>query len=122
MRREAYICFDIIRSMKPVCFLGDSLKVLRDFPDAARRDAGRQLQRVQDGRQPNDFKPMPSVGKGVEEIRIREESGAYRVIYVARFAEGVYVLHVFQKKSQATPKRDVEIARNRYQQLLRGRK
>jgi phage-related protein len=85
-------------------------------------DSGYQLEKVQRGEQPDDFKPMPSVGRGVEEIRVTGESGAYRVIYVARRAEAVYVLHAFQKKSQATSLRDVEIARKRFAQLPGGRK
>ncbi len=108
--------------MKPVRFLGDSLKCLRDFPEDAKQDAGYQLDKVQRGEQPDDFKPMSSIGKGVEEIRIRDESGIYRVVYAARFSEAVYVLHAFQKKSQATTKRDLEIVRERYAQLIRGRK
>ena len=70
--------------MKPVHFLADSLKCLRDFPDDARQDAGRQLDQVQRGKQPVDFKPMPSIGKGVEEIRLWDETGTFRVIYTAR--------------------------------------
>jgi phage-related protein len=108
--------------MKPVCFLGDSLQSLRDFPEEARHDAGYQLDKVQRGEQPDDFKTMPAVGKGVEEIRVADESGAYRVIYMARRAEAVYVLHAFQKKTEATSKRDVEIARRRFAQLSRGGK
>jgi phage-related protein len=108
--------------MKPVWFLGDSLKALRSFPRDARHDTGRQLQRVQRGMPANDFRPMPSIGHGVEEIRIREESGAFRVVYIARFAEAVYVLHAFQKKTRATSNRDIEIARERFQQLIRIRK
>jgi len=65
--------------MKPLRFLGDSLKCLREFPAAARRDTGYQLDRVQRGLQPNDFKPMPSIGKSVEEIRVWDESGTYRL-------------------------------------------
>lgn len=106
--------------MKPVCFLGDSLKCLRDFPSDARQDAGRQLDRVQKGKQPNDFKPMPSIGKGVEEIRIWDDAGTFRVIYTARLADAVYVLHAFQKKTQATSKRDLETAKTRFSQLTRG--
>jgi phage-related protein len=106
--------------MKEIEFLGDSLKVLSDFPKSARQDAGRQLLRVQKGQVPDDFKPMPTIGKGVEEIRVRDESGAYRVIYTARLADAVYVLHAFQKKTQATAKRDIEIARLRFVQLMRG--
>lgn len=108
--------------MKPLRFLGDSLKSLRDFPEDAKQDAGYQLDKVQRGDQPDDFKPMSSIGRGVEEIRIRDDSGIYRVVYAARFAEAVYVLHAFQKKSQSTARRDLEIARKRYVQLMRGRK
>jgi phage-related protein len=70
--------------MRPLRFLGDSLKCLRDFPEGARHDAGYQLDKVQRGDQPDDFKPMPAIGKGVEEIRVSDSSGAYRVIYLAR--------------------------------------
>ena len=108
--------------MRPVRFLGDSLKCLRDFPESARHDAGYQLDKVQRGEQPEDFKPMAVIGKGVEEIRITDESGAYRVIYVARRADAVYVLHAFQKKTQATPKKDIDTARKRLAQLPRGAK
>jgi phage-related protein len=107
--------------MRPVRFLGDSLKCLRNFPDDARHDAGYQLDKVQRGDQPDDFKPIPGIGNGVEEIRVSDASGAYRVIYVARRAEAVYVLHAFHKKTQATPKKDLEIAKSRFQQLLGGR-
>jgi phage-related protein len=75
---------------------------------------------VQRGEQPDDFKPMPVIGKGVEEIRVTDESGAYRVIYFARRAEAVYVLHAFQKKTQATSRRDIETAKRRFAQLSRG--
>ena len=106
--------------MKPVRFLGDSLERLRKFPEAARQDAGFQLERVQRGEPPHDFKSMPTIGRGVEEIRVRDESGAYRLIYMARLADAVYVLHAFQKKTQATPQRDMGLARKRYMSLTRG--
>jgi phage-related protein len=106
--------------MKPVRFLGDSLKCLREFPEDARHDVGYQLDKVQRGHQPDDFKPMPSIGKGVEEVRVWDESGTYRVIYTARLAEAVYVLHAFQKKTQATAQRDVDVAKARYSELMRG--
>ncbi len=93
---------------------------LRGFPDDARDDAGYQLDKVQRGDQPDDFKPMSGIGKGVEEIRVSESTGAYRVIYVARRVETVYVLHAFQK-TQATPKKDIEIARQRFGKLQGGR-
>jgi len=96
------------------------LKRLREFLEDTRQDAGYQLDKLQRGGQPDDdFKPMPSVGKGVEEIRLRDESRAYRLIYTARKRGAVYVLHVFQKKSQATSKRDIDIAIDRYAQLMR---
>jgi phage-related protein len=103
-----------------VRFLGDSLKRLREFPEDARHDAGYQLDKVQRGGQPYDFKPMPSIGKGVEELRVTDDSGAYRVVYYARRREAVYVLHAFQKKTQATSSRDIEIAKRRFTQLSKG--
>lgn len=107
--------------MKPVVFVGDSLKRLREFPDAARQDAGYQLDKVQRGQEPDDFKPMPTIGKGVEEIRIWDDSGTYRVIYTARLRDAVYVLHAFQKKTKATPKRDIDTAKQRLAQVLMER-
>ena len=106
--------------MKPVQFLGNSLKRLREFPSDARQDAGRQIDRVQRGMQPDDFKPMPSIGKGVEEIRVWDESGTFRVIYTARLADAVYVLHAFQKKTQTTSRSDIELAKSRFAQLQKG--
>jgi len=106
--------------MKKIQFLGDSLKCLREFPEDAKQDAGYQLDKVQRGEPPDDFKPMPSIGKGVEEIRVWDESGTYRVIYTARLVDVVYVLHAFQKKTQATSKRDIELASKRYAELIRG--
>lgn len=105
--------------MKAVVFLGDSLKCLRDFPEDARHDAGYQLDKIQRGEQPDDFKPMPSIGKGVEEIRIWDDSGTYRVIYTARMADAVYVLHTFQRKTKATSKRDIDTVKERFVHLKR---
>ena len=105
--------------MKPIRFMGDSLQCIRAFPAAARHDIGFQLEALQLGRRPGDFKPMPGVGKGVEEIRVRDANGAYRVVYTARKADAVYVLHAFQKKTQATTQRDVDIARKRFLELPR---
>ena len=106
--------------MKRLRFLGDSLNCLREFPADAKHDAGFQLDRVQRGEQPDDFKPMPAIGKGVEEIRVRDDSGIFRVIYTARRAEAIYVLHAFQKRTQATAKRDIEVARKRFAELTKG--
>ena len=107
--------------MKSIVFIGDSLKRLREFPEDARHDAGYQLDKVQRGQTPDDCKPMPAIGKGVEEIRIWDDSGTYRVIYTARLRDAVYVLHAFQKKTQATSKRDVDVARQRLAQVVKER-
>jgi phage-related protein len=107
--------------VKPIQFLGDSLRTIRQFPIDIRHDVGYQLDKVQRGDQPDDFKPMPSIGKGIEEIRVRDESGIYRVIYTARLADAVYVLHAFQKKTQATPKQHIDRARQRFNELMQKR-
>ncbi|HTM81403.1 type II toxin-antitoxin system RelE/ParE family toxin [Asticcacaulis sp.] len=104
---------------KPLEFRGSSLSDLRDFPLPAKRAAGYQLDRVQHGYEPDDWKPMSGMGSGVQEIRIRDEAGAFRVIYVAKFSDAVYVLHCFQKKTQKTAKRDLDIAESRYRDLVR---
>jgi phage-related protein len=106
--------------MKPVVFIGGSLDDLRAFPERARRDAGFQLDRVQRGLDPDDWKPMQTIGVGVREIRVRELSGAYRVVYVATFIEAVYVLHAFAKKAQRTAPRDLALAQARFRDLKRG--
>lgn len=103
--------------LKPVEFRGASLEELKTFPQGARRQAGYQLDRVQRGREPDDWKPMPSIGPGVREIRIRESRGAYRVIYVAKFEAAIYVLRCFEKKSRATSRADIDVAGARYKQL-----
>jgi phage-related protein len=106
---------------KPLEWLGDSRKSLQAFPYSAQRIAGFELRNVQKGYQPADFKPMPSIGKGVEELRIWVEEGTYRVIYIARLPEAVYVLHAFQKKAQQTSQRDLALARVRLERLLQSR-
>lgn len=94
---------------------------LRAFPPTARREAGHQLDQVQHGREPDDWKPMNTVGQGVKEIRIRDEAGAFRVLYAAKFADAIYVLHCFQKKTEKASKADVELAAKRYRELLKER-
>ena len=84
MDLRLYIGMDIMRVCNVVRFLGDSRSVIREFPRDARQEAGYQLERIQDGLQAEDFKPMHPIGPGVEEIRISGESGAYRVVYLAR--------------------------------------
>lgn len=107
--------------MKPVEFLGDSLARLREFLKGARRAAGYQLDRVQRGLEPDDWKPMQAIGPGVRELRIRDRSGAFRVIYLATLADRVAVLHAFQKKTQRTAKRDIETAARRFRELWKDR-
>jgi phage-related protein len=104
---------------KPVQFRGSALADLRAFPDDARREAGHQLDQVEQGRDPDDWKPMNTVGQGVREIRIREASGAFRMIYIAKFHKAIYVLHCFQKKTQKTRREDLELAARRYKDLLK---
>jgi phage-related protein len=99
---------------KPVEFRDSALDDLRAFPQAARREAGYQFDRVQHGREPDDWKPMNTVGRGVREIRIHDAVGVFRVLYVAKFDDAVYVLHCFQKKTQKTSKADLNLAAQRY--------
>ena len=105
--------------MKQVLWLGDSRDAVRAFPPDARQSAGFQLDGIQKGEDPDDWKPMASIGPGVREIRIRADRGAYRVIYLATRPEGIYVLHAFQKKSARTTRSDVELARERLRWLAR---
>jgi phage-related protein len=107
---------------KPVEFLGSSLDDLRDFPETARKEAGSQIRRVQYGDAPDDWKPMPAIGAGVNEIRLRDDGDQYRVIYLAKLKEAVFVLHCFQKKTQKTAKPDVDLAAKRYRELLKEQK
>jgi phage-related protein len=102
---------------KPIEFMGNALDDLRAFPLLIRRDVGYQLNQVQHGDEPDDWKPMPTIGKGVREIRVRDASGAFRVVYVAKFANAVYVLHCFQKKTQKTSKADLDLAKKRLSDL-----
>src|SRR6185295_14536447 len=101
---------------KPLIWLGSSRRDLRAFPVLARRLTGFQLRRVQQGLEPGDWKPMPTVGPGVREIRIHID-GAHRVFYVATRAEAVYVLHAFEKKTQKTSAKDLRIGRDRCRAL-----
>lgn len=100
--------------MKGLVFLGSSQDDLRAMPAGVRHALGIELMRVQFGGDPTDFKPMPGVGSGAYEIRVRDATGAFRVIYVAKFSDAVYVLHAFQKKTQKTAKGDLELAMKRY--------
>jgi phage-related protein len=107
--------------MTEIEFLGSSLRDLKNFPESARRKAGFQLRRVQQGLGPDDCKPMQTVGAGVQELRIWAGEGTFRVIYVARLRDVVYVLHAFEKKTQTTAKRDIDLARERFKSISRLR-
>ena len=102
--------------MKKLKFIGSSLDDLKNFPAEARREAGFELDSVQRGAMPMDFKPLLAVGSGVYEIRIHALA-EWRVIYVAKFDDAVYVLHAFHKKTQKTRREDIELAARRYRQL-----
>ncbi|SRR5579872_185476 len=104
-------------SARAIKFRGGALADLRAFPSSARRDAGYELDKVQNGLNPSDWKQMNTIGAGVREIR--DAAGAFRVLYVAKFAETVYVLHCFQKKTQATSKIDLDLAAKRYRDLVK---
>jgi phage-related protein len=106
----------IILSVKPLRFIGSSLDDLRGFPAEARRQAGFELYAIQRGLEPSDWRPMKQIGSGVREIRIHV-LGEWRVIYVARLADAIYVLHAFQKKTQKAGRKDVETAQRRYKQI-----
>lgn len=119
----AYTSFDMVRLVagKALIWVGTSLERIRAFPEAPRREAGHQLHRVQLGLEPSDWRPIRSVGPGVVEIRIHEH-GEYRVLYVAKFAEAIYVLHAFPKKTQQTRQAEIEMARRKLAEVLRQRR
>jgi phage-related protein len=106
---------------KAIHWLGDSRERLRWFPEAVRREIGYQLSLIQSGRQATDSKAIPLVGPGAIEIRVHAEN-EYRVFYVAKFADAIYVIHLFAKKSQKPSSLDVELARKRYRELLERQK
>jgi phage-related protein len=108
-------------SDKPIAWIGSSQSDLRRFPREARRKAGFELRAVQRGQDPSDFKPIPVVGPGTYEIRIQTD-GAYRVFYVAKFEEAIYVLHAFPKKTQKTSKHDLAIGQQGYHTVQQARR
>ena len=105
--------------MKGIIWQGSSYDDVRAFPEGARRNTGFQLDKVQRGLDPDDWKPMKSIGSGVREIRISDVDGSFRIIYVTNIGEFVYVLHAFQKKSQKTRQRDLRLAKDRYRAIRR---
>ena len=102
---------------KRLLWSGSSKSDLKGFPAETRRVAGYQLWLVQQGRVPDDWKPLQSVGIGAKEIRVHT-GREHRVIYIASFAEGVYVLHAFEKKTRRTARRDLELARARLREVV----
>lgn len=106
---------------KEIRWVGSSYEDLLSFPFEPRKKAGFQLGKVQAGVAPDDWKPFDDVGAGTKEIRIKESQGIFRVLYVAKFEEAIYVLHCFQKKTEATAKHDKEIAVARYRAVARSR-
>ena len=106
--------------MRQLLWVGNSYKMLAAFPDIVKQAAGFQLHLIQQGRDPDDWKPMQSMGTGVREVRVHAD-GEHRIIYIAKFEEGVYVLHAFQKKRQKTTKKDLDIARVRLREVIQQR-
>lgn len=101
-----------------IFWIGASLVDLKKFPANAIQKAGYQLHRVQTGLEPDDWKPFNEIGSGVREIRIIDSSSTFRIMYVTKLKEGIYVLHSFQKKTQKTRKQDIDIAKTRYQAII----
>ncbi|SSY70132.1 type II toxin-antitoxin system RelE/ParE family toxin [Alysiella crassa] len=106
--------------MKEITFLGNSLDCIREFPNEIRQQSGYELHKVQNGEMPTDFKPMPTIGRGVMEIRLRDENGAFRIIYTAKIENMIYVLHAFQKKTQRTSQQDLNLAKQRLNEIKQG--
>ena len=103
---------------KPIFWVGTSYKDLLSFPVSVKQQAGYQLHRIQNGLEPENWKPFSMIGVGVNEIRISEEEGIFRILYIAKFESKVYVLHAFQKKTQKTRRQDIEIAKARYSAVV----
>lgn len=106
---------------KKISYIDSSLEGLRAFPEEARTASGFQLDLVQQGLEPDDWKPFVLVGQRAREIRIMGSDGIFRIIF-AKFEEAVYVLHCFQKKTQKTSQSNVQLVRNRYRRLVEERK
>jgi phage-related protein len=105
--------------MKKIVFMGHSLHDIKKFPSTIKREMGFELDKIQNGYAPVNWKPMQSIASGVREIRVRDLLGIYRVIYIAKFKKSVYVLHAFQKKTQKTNKTDIDIAIKAYKNILK---
>src|ERR1035437_9008719 len=112
-----YNLVHIADPMKKLIWMGSSREDLRAFPRQARREMGYQLENAQEGLDPDDWKPMSTVGSEVREIRVRESSGVFRCIYLATRPEGIYVVHCFQKKTQKTSRQDLDLAARRFKAM-----
>lgn len=106
-----------MKTPRKVVFVGSSRKDLQAFPEDAKDDLGQELWAIQNDSEPKNWKPMSSVGPGVRELRTQDASGAFRVIYVLRIADKIHVLHAFQKKTQQTAKKDIDLARQRLREI-----
>lgn len=104
--------------MRKVVFEGNTLKTIRQLPDDVRHRSGYEIDRIQRGKEPENWKPFSTIGQGAREIRIQVDR-QYRIIYIAKFEDKVHVLHVFEKKTQKTRKSDIEIAKNRLKEVIR---
>jgi len=100
--------------MKKIIFIGQSKNIIKSFPQDAKRTTGYQLDKVQNGKEPSDWKSINTIGTGVREIRIKDAEGIYRVIYISKFKQTIYVLHAFKKKTRKTSKHDIDIAITAY--------
>lgn len=107
-----------MKEEKAIYWVGTTYKDLLAFPDETKKEAGYQLHRIQNGLDPENWKPFQTVGPGVKEIRISSDKKTFRIMYVAKFAERIYILHAFQKKTQKTSSRDIEIAKTRYNAVV----
>ena len=108
--------------MKQIIFLGTTLQDIHGFSEQAKNTTGQQLRKIQYGQNPDDWKPISSIGTGIKEIRVKFADGIYRIIYVAKFEEVIYVLHPFHKKTRKTHKQDIELAKKRLKMLEGQRK
>lgn len=107
-------------NLKDVYWVGSSLEELKRLPVNVVRMTGYQLHLVQMGMEPGDWKPMKTIGQGVKEIRIRESKNAYRIIYVVIRSDGIYVLHAFQKTTKTTSQKNINLAKRRYNEVMRN--
>ena len=104
--------------MKNIIFIGQSKNIIKSFPQAAKRNTGYQLDKIQNGKEPSDWKPVNTIGTGVREIRIKDKEGIYRVIYISKFKQSIYVLHAFKKKARKTSKHDIDVVKTAYKIML----